>query len=118
MKKLTLVTLLGLASLANAQSSFQLVEGGFELTLADVTLPNSTAGTMIVQECASCDRQSLLVNASTVYRLPTGDVSLADFRAAVNELMLTVDGRETYVSVFYNLQTRRVTRVSLHPDAS
>lgn len=118
MKTLTILLLLGFTALANAQQGLQLVEGGYELTLADITFPNSTAGTMIVQECDECDRRSLQVSSGTIYSLPSGNVALSDFLEVVAELRLTEQGHATYVSVFYDLQTRRVTRVSMHPDAS
>lgn len=118
MKRLTIIAFLGFASLANAQNRLQVVEGGLELSLSDIVFPNSAAGTMIVQECEACERRSLRVDADTIYRLPTGDVSLEEALAVVAELRTTESGRETYVSVFYSLENGRITRVSIHPDES
>lgn len=101
---------------AGAAQTLQLVEGAYELLLADVTLPSSSAGNVVFKMCANCDTQILAVDSGTSYVAQTGPISLDDFRATVAEIRQAPDGNQTTaVGVFYNLETNRVTRVSLHP---
>lgn len=101
---------------ASAALTLQLVEGAHELFLADVSFPSSIAGNVTFKTCSSCDTQVLPVDSGTAFVGPAGAVSLDEFRATVAELRSMPNGSQTTaVGVFYNLETNRVTRVSLHP---
>lgn len=118
MNRLLILLVLGLSSIniASAQS-LELVEGAAELSLSDISFPNSTAGTATFTECPTCETKRLSVDSQTVYLGLSGSVSLQDFLIDVAELRMTIEGQDTFVGLFYNLTTNRVTRISLHPDA-
>jgi len=102
---------------AGAAQTLQLVEGAHELFLADVIFPSSIAGNVTFKICSSCDTQVLPVDSGTAFVGPAGAVSLDEFRNLVAEIRSTPNGNQTTaVGVFYNLETNRVTRVSLHPQ--
>ena len=101
---------------AAAGQTLELVDGAYEAVLADVTFPSSTAGNLVVKMCATCDGQVLPVDSGTAFVGTTGPMPLQDFLEQVAELRQTSNGNySTAVGVFYNLETNRITRVSLHP---
>jgi len=119
MKRLTTLLFLGCfsAGIASAQS-LEVLEGAAELSLSDITFPSGPIGSATFTECESCESKTLPVDSGTVYLGVSGSVSLADFLDEVAELRTTEKGQDTFVGLFYSLETNRVTRISLHPDAS
>lgn len=112
-KWLALGTLLA-ASAVSAQT-LQLTENAYELTLADITLPGSTVGTLIFRTCESCDPQSVQVDLNTAYISPQGPMPLADFRAFAAALRSSTEaGENILVTVFRSTGDSRVTRVRIH----
>jgi hypothetical protein len=110
------LTLALLSLSAAAGQTLKLVDGAYEAVLADVTFPSSTAGNLVVKMCATCDAQVLPVDSGTAFVGANGPVPLQDFLEKVAELRQTPNGNQTTaVGVFYNLETNRITRVSLHP---
>jgi hypothetical protein len=97
---------------AIAARTLELVEGAYELVLADVIMPASTAGTTIFKVCASCDSIGLPVNASTRYLIDGGELALPDFLEGVEEIRQATGG-DASVGVYYDLQTNRVTRIAV-----
>jgi hypothetical protein len=119
MKRLGIFIALGLASIkiASAQS-LDIVEGAAELSLSDITFPNNPAGIVSFSECEACESKQIPLDPEATFVGISGPVSLDAFLADVAELRTTEAGRDTFVSLFYNLTTNRVTRIRLHPDAS
>jgi len=119
MKRLVILLALGLSSIGiiSAQS-LELVEGAAELSLSDISFPNSTAGTVSFAECEACESKQMQINSETEFLGISGPVSFADFLDNVAELRMTVEGQDTFVSLFFDLSTNRVTRIRLHPDTS
>jgi hypothetical protein len=118
-RRLMLIAVAGALIGTASARTFEAVEGAYEAVLADVVLPGSVAGTLIIRMCATCDAMSLPVSAATGYVGPNGQsLELADFLESAVELRRVPGGEQTTgVGVFYNLETKRVTRVSLHPGA-
>jgi len=110
--------LLAIASFASAgpaaAQTLELRERAHELSLGNVALPNSTAGTLIFKACETCDSQAVRVNSSTAYIAPEGAMALPDFIEYVNAVRQQPGGDETYVTVFRSTSDDRVTRVKLH----
>jgi hypothetical protein len=94
----------------------ELVESAYELSLGDVTMPGSTAGSVIFRPCESCDTVSLRVSSTTRYFLGDRGVALADFLAAVDELRKQSGASaQTPVTVFYGTENRQATRIRVEP---
>jgi len=109
---------LGLIGSANAARTLEMLEGAYETVLADVILPGSTAGTLIVRMCSTCDPIAMSVSSRTTYVGTTGPMTLADFLDHVSALRQTDTANSTTgVGVYYELGTTRVTRVSLFANA-
>ena len=117
MTRLILGVALALAAVAaaGAARTIEYVEGAYEVSLTDVTLPASTSGRLRIRTCATCSQITLQINASTVYRFGGGKpLSLADFQKAVTQLQQKPNAHANGV-VFYSLATKRVTRVVFTP---
>ena len=98
--------------------TFEAIEGAHEAVLADVILPGGTSGTLIFKLCDSCDATSLSVDSSTVYNGSNGPMPLAEFRDYVAEIRLNpAANQNTAVGIYFNLDTNRVTRVSVFGSA-
>ncbi|HEX7080018.1 MAG TPA: hypothetical protein VF329_03290 [Gammaproteobacteria bacterium] len=89
---------------------FELVERSYELTLDTVTLPDSTAGTVIFRECDTCDPKSLRVTSATRYFLDGTELAFADFKQMV-EALRADDDTIKGVYVHYDIETTNVTRI-------
>ena len=113
-------TVIALATLlvgaVNART-LEIVENAYETVLSEVSFPGNIAGTLVIRSCSSCDPRAMAVTSATVYIGPEGRaLALVDFLERVNALRQTSEGNETTaVTVFYDPETNRVTRVSLHP---
>ena len=119
-RSLLLIAVAGtLIGAANART-LEIVEGAYEAVLGDVTFPESTDGTLVVKMCVTCVSTRLEVDAGTVYVGADGRRKpLVDFLVDAELLRDAVGGeRTTGVGVFYDIETRRVTRVRLYPNAA
>ena len=118
MRQLILAAALALGAMngAGAARTIDYVEGAYEVMLSTLVVPASTSGRLSVRPtCSGCALINLSVNASTQYTFGEGGpVSLPDFRAAVVRERQRPGGGATGV-VFYDLATKRVTRVILRP---
>ena len=118
-RRLLLIAAAGALIGTASAKTLEIVEGAYEAVLGDVSFPGSTAGTLIVRMCSTCDPVALRVDSATVYVGPDKkQKTFADFIEAVAQLRSATGGeRTTAVGVFYNVETNRVTRVSLHAGA-
>jgi len=110
--------LVAAGALAAAPAAFstrvlELIEDAHEALLADVVLPASTAGFVTLPPCSTCPPTSLAVGADTVYLVENEAVPFADFIAAAATLTASGRARSAAVYVFYDLETKRVTRLAL-----
>lgn len=119
MTRLILALVLALAAVgdAGAARTIEYVEGAYEVTLATLVLPASESSRLSVRTCTACAQISLPVNGNTAYSFGAGKpMPLADFRVAVARLRQKPGAGASGV-VFYNLATKRVTRVILNPTS-
>lgn len=89
---------------------FELLEGSYELILDEVTLPDSTAGTIIFRECDTCERRSLRVTSGTRYFVNGVELPFTDFKLRAEALRNNDDDAKG-VYVYYDLETTNVTRL-------
>jgi hypothetical protein len=106
---IVLVSIAGL--LGSAQAALIPLESNYELGLNEVTLPRSSAGQVVIRQCADCDPEVLRVDGSTRYFLDNrSPVSLDELRAAADAVR---EPAKTGVYVFYKPETGVVTRIVL-----
>lgn len=101
---------------AHAARTMEYVEGAYELMLADVQLPASTNGALTFKACALCSSVSLTANSVTEYRLGSQPLPLSELNATVATLRAGAGKDSTAVAVYYDLASKRVTRVVVIPQ--
>ena len=117
-RKILLTTLATIAFGSAAARTFEFIEGVHEAVLNQVTLPQSAAGNVVFRECPACEPVVHPVDGNTIYIGSTGEMTLQDFLAEVAAIRATPTGNDTTgAGVFWDLQTNRTTRISLHPGA-
>lgn len=95
---------------AQAARTIEYVEGAYELGLADISLPASINGQLTFKACARCSSIALPVNTATQYSFGGTAQSLAEFTATIASLR--AGGQDaTGINVYYDLASKRVTRV-------
>ena len=94
----------------------EMVEGAYEVKLGNVTLPRSSAGNTLLRTCDSCDTVGLRVDGQTVFQVSGQPLLLADFLKAVDDIHDRAGGNESLVAVYYDLDTRVVTRINVVPS--
>jgi hypothetical protein len=100
---------------AAAVRTVELVEGAYELVLSDAVLPSSIAGSLLLKPCPDCDTVTLRVDGETTYHVGASRVALPDLHAVAGRLRAAGADKTTPLGVFYDRETRRVTRVRLLP---
>jgi hypothetical protein len=107
-------TLIGTA----AAKTLELVEGAYEAELGNVSFPGSSGGLVIFRMCPTCESSALPVDSRTLYVGADGrQKPLADFLDEVARLRAAAGAeRSSAVGIFYDLGTRRVTRIRLHAE--
>jgi hypothetical protein len=115
-----IVAMLGLHGPAKTDAqTLQIIEGAYELTLGNVYFPSSTVGSVIFRSCAQCESRTLRVDTGTRYLTARGTQPLPDFLDQVAELKtLEIVNDHTPVTVFYSMDSGRVTRISVHDQAN
>ena len=114
-RSITLATAALLLLASNAAlaqgSTLRLVERSYEVTPQNMlTLPGSTAGSLIFRTCDDCTSLTRRVSAETVYLLNDRAVPLAEFTAFVNAWLDRSSGQAA-VGVYVDRETERVNRV-------
>lgn len=95
-----------------AGAVLETIEQAYELTLLQVRMPGSSADSVVIRTCATCDPVRLRVNAQTTYRLAYREppVSLAEMNSFIGAV---ADRQKTAVAVFYDPESLVVTRIIL-----
>jgi len=110
-RKLLIALAISASVLVAAQAALIPLEDNYELGLNEVTLPRSSAGQVVIRQCAECDPEILRVDGDTRYFLGTNQpVSLSELRAAAGAAR---EPEQTGVYVFYKPETGVVTRIVL-----
>jgi len=113
---ITLALALSFATGAAARTII-LLERGVELTLPRVKLPAALGGTVTFQVCATCNYNTHLTTATTEYLVNGRALPFSEFLRVVEEIYDRPGTPEddAVVTVFLDLETDRVTRVTLLP---
>jgi hypothetical protein len=99
---------------ASAVRVLEQLEDPAELGLSQITLPTSDTGTLSYRACDACRLTSLRVDTTTKYLVNDSELPLADFVRVAEEIRAVRGAAErTLVVVFSDIETGRVTRVSL-----
>jgi hypothetical protein len=118
MKKFTILMLSGLAFAAiNAQAIrvLEVIERSYELVLTDVSLPQSTNGTVGYKACDACARQYMPVSGVTSYFVEDRMMTLAQFSAEVARIrQLPGASERTLVMLHYDPETEVATRIRVN----
>jgi hypothetical protein len=89
------------------------IEGAYELTLADIVLPQFQAGDVTFTACSNCSRIRLPTTADTAFRIDGARLALAPFLEATAALRSRGAAPSTLVTVFYALDGERATRIEI-----
>jgi len=101
------------ATSAQAFRVIEEVENSVEIALTNVTLPSDENGTVSFRTCATCPTETHAVGVETVYRLNGRTLSFQEFALAIEDLPATAEAR-ALAGVFFDLNTKRVTRLVVH----
>lgn len=96
--------------------TLELIEGAHEVALAEVTLPGSPVGTVFFRACGTCDPQGMTVMPQTVYEIGGRSFRHREFLEAVDELHDNGGNATAMVTIFYDLESNRVTRIAVFPQ--
>ena len=103
---------------AHAVRVLEAMENGVELALSDLRLPTSDTGNVSYTACATCRVTVHRVTPATRYFFNGGELAFADFLRVAGEIDAIRNGAETTLAgVFFDIQTGRVTRITLHRRA-
>ena len=120
-RKLLLIAVAGALIGTAGARTIEMLDGAYEATLNEVTLPGGAAGTLIFRpSCSSCEPRVHTVDSDTTYHIGPARraLPLAEFLAQVAELrQLTGSEQAIAVGIFYSLDTNRVTRIRVYPPA-
>ena len=111
-----LATLAVLATFGTAQAArvLEQPERSYELSLDLVTLPSTAGGGISFKTCAACSYTTHVLTAATVYSVNNRPMSFEDFTRVADELQSNSGTAEkTFVGLFVDVATLRVTRVSM-----
>ena len=111
---LATVVLLAVLGTANAARVIEQPEEGYELTLAQLTLPSSGSGGVTMKLCDSCAYSTHVLTASTQNFVNGQALPFAEFKRIADGLRDDRDARETALTcLFVDIGTGRVTRMTL-----
>ena len=102
-----IIALMACLSFAAWAESYTVAEA-YEVAVKDMTLPSYAAGSLSFKDCATCERQTIPVTIDTRYILNKVDVTLADFKKAVNG----ISNKNTNIAtVIHHLEANTIIEV-------
>jgi len=113
-KVLLALALLCAAHSAGAVRVIKLIERPFELSVGDLSLPSESTGTLTFTPCEGCRAEIRRLSASTRFLLNGGLVDFAAFSAVVSDLRSKAATVNHPAAVFLDIETGRVTRLSIY----
>ena len=112
---LTAAILLACFNAAHAVRVLEAVENGVELALSELKLPTGETGNVSYTACTTCRVSVHRVTPETRYFVNGAELALADFLRIADEIDAIRNGSETTLAgVFIDIQSGRVTRITLH----
>lgn len=101
---------------ANATRVMEQPERPYELSLAQLTLPSSATGGLTVKACEACAYSTHLFTSATTFYVNNQPLPYAEFSRIAGEIRGSSRER-TFVAVFVDIASGRVTRVKLRDRA-
>ncbi len=99
-----------LASMSFAASAENyIINQAYEIAVDELRLPGNIVGSVSFRDCSTCEQLTIPVTTETRYLLNNRDVSLVDFRQAVNTI---ADKSTNIATVIHHLQSNTI--VALH----
>ena len=105
--KILLITALASMSFAAAAENYVIAQA-YEIAVDGLRLPGNVVGSVSFQDCDACAVQTVRVTTDTRYVLNNRDVSLVDFRKAVNSI---VDKTSNIATVIHHLESDSIVAV-------
>jgi hypothetical protein len=114
MPRLLIAIVLLLSAATAAARTLELIERAAELALDQVTFPTAVGGTVNFRDCVDCAISTHRTTDATVFVANGRTLSLADFLDVAAQIRAQA-GKEksTVVTVFLDIASGRVTRVTL-----
>lgn len=103
---------------ANALRVLNPVENAVEVSLSNLTLPSDAAGTVTLRECTDCPYSNHRLGDGATFRVDRKAATfeeMRDFVAATRLSRAAIDN--TIVTVFLDVNTARITRISMRRSA-
>ncbi len=111
----TLALLLGSIGQAGAARILEQNEGAYELLLGEVRLPRGETSSVLFKPCEACAVTLLRVNTATTYVVNGEPLEFSDFLDAVQAIRRLRSGdQNTAVGLFFDIESRRVTRLHIN----
>lgn len=104
----SMILVFGLSLAFPAAANFEIVSKAHEVSLADLRLPGSTAGTLTFKPCRDCDYQTVRVTAATRYEVNSQSIGLEAFRSQLGSI---TERREKTVTVLQHLESNTIKAV-------
>lgn len=104
------VSMLLLAVALPVAAQIRTVALAHEVRLADLRMPESTAGTLGFKPCRECDFQTTRISADCAWLVNEQSMSFEEFQQAVSALG---DRAARYVTVVHHLENDVITEVSI-----
>jgi hypothetical protein len=106
--------LIGFMNTAGALRVIEQVERPFELSVAQLALPDTATGTLTFRPCADCTFESHRMDGTTRFLVNRHEVAYVDFARAFNAAKSREStAQATMANVYVDRATGHVTRVSL-----
>jgi len=84
------------------------IERAYEIAVDDLSLPGNVVGRVSFKDCDACEVQTVRVTTDTRYLLNNRDVSLVEFRKAVNSI---VNKDTNIATVIHHLESNSIVAV-------
>jgi hypothetical protein len=93
----------------------QQVQLGYEVDLANVTLPVSAAGTVSFRTCGTCQTEIHAVSADTTYSVNGRRLAFKDFGPAILNLRASIGpGNLPMVALSVDIESQTVKRIAVY----
>jgi hypothetical protein len=113
-KILATVALIAMFGTAHATRVLEQPEEGYELTLAQLTLPSTASGGVAMKRCDECAYSTHVLTSATEFYVNNQPVPFAEFKRIVDELRGDRNAIEnTFLCLFVAVDTGRATRLTL-----
>jgi len=86
-------------------------EASYELSLKDLRMPSSSAGSVTLRTCAACQSVTHRVDGATIYLAGNTPMLLPDFLNYAQSLSAANPDDRVLVGVYYDVESAVVTRI-------